>query len=49
MREHPMALQLRYLQTVQEIAAESNSTTVFLIPIDLFKPFFSLIEKKKSE
>ncbi len=49
MQEHPMALQLRYLQTVQEIAAESNSTTVFPIPIDLFKPFFSLIEKKKSE
>jgi len=41
MREHPMALQLRYLQTVQEIAAESNSTTVFPIPIDLFKPFLS--------
>jgi regulator of protease activity HflC (stomatin/prohibitin superfamily) len=40
-REHPMALQLRYLQTVQEIAAESNSTTVFPIPIDLFKPFLS--------
>ncbi len=41
MQEHPMALQLRYLQTVQEIAAESNSTTVFPIPIDLFKPFLS--------
>ena len=40
-RDHPMALQLRYLQTVQEIAAESNSTTVFPIPIDLFKPFLS--------
>jgi len=40
-QEHPMALQLRYLQTVQEIAAESNSTTVFPIPIDLFKPFLS--------
>ena len=49
MREHPMALQLRYLQTVQEISAESNSTTVFPIPIDLFKPFLSLVDKKKSE
>ena len=39
--EHPMALQLRYLQTVREISAESNSTTVFPIPIDLFKPFLS--------
>ena len=48
-REHPMALQLRYLQTLREISAESNSTTVFPIPIDLFKPFLSLAEKKKSE
>jgi len=49
MREHPMALQLRYLQTLREISAESNSTTVFPIPIDLFKPFLSLVEKKKPE
>lgn len=49
MREHPMALQLRYLQTLREISAENNSTTVFPIPIDLFKPFLSLAEKKKSE
>ena len=49
MRDHPMALQLRYLQTLREISAESNSTTVFPIPIDLFKPFLSLVEKKKPE
>ncbi|NTW83253.1 MAG: slipin family protein [Chlorobiaceae bacterium] len=36
----PVALQLRYLQTLKEIAAENNSTTVFPIPMDLFKPFF---------
>jgi regulator of protease activity HflC (stomatin/prohibitin superfamily) len=48
-REHPMALQLRYLQTVQEIAAENNSTTIFPIPIDLFTPFLSLFEKKPEE
>src|SRR6476660_7129374 len=35
----PTALQLRYLQTVTEIAAENNSTTIFPIPIELFKPF----------
>ncbi|HEY8257224.1 MAG TPA: slipin family protein [Gemmatimonadales bacterium] len=35
----PIALQLRYLQTVTEIAAENNSTTLFPIPIELFKPF----------
>ena len=48
-RDHPMALQLRYLQTLREISAESNSTTVFPIPIDLFKPFLSLVEKLRSE
>ncbi len=48
-RDHPMALQLRYLQTLREISAESNSTTVFPIPIDLFRPFLSLVEKLKTE
>jgi len=37
--EHPIALQLRYLQTLREVAAENNSTTLFPIPIDLFTPF----------
>jgi regulator of protease activity HflC (stomatin/prohibitin superfamily) len=36
----PTALQLRYLQTLSEIATEKNSTMLFPIPIDLFKPFF---------
>lgn len=36
----PAAIQLRYLQTLKDIAAENNSTTVFPIPMDLFKPFF---------
>jgi len=36
----PIALQLRYLQTLREVSAENNSTTLFPIPIDLFKPFF---------
>jgi regulator of protease activity HflC (stomatin/prohibitin superfamily) len=35
----PAALQLRYLQTLTEIAVEKNSTTVFPIPIDLIEPF----------
>jgi regulator of protease activity HflC (stomatin/prohibitin superfamily) len=35
----PTAIQLRYLQTLIEIAAEKNSTTIFPIPIDLLKPF----------
>jgi regulator of protease activity HflC (stomatin/prohibitin superfamily) len=36
---YPVAIQLRYLQTLTEVAAENNSTTLFPIPIDLFKPF----------
>ena len=36
---HPVALQLRFLQTVVEVAAENNSTTLFPIPVDLFAPF----------
>lgn len=41
---HPMALQMRYLQTLVEVAAENNSTTLFPIPIDLFKPFTDIAE-----
>ncbi len=39
MEEHPVALQLRYLQTLSEVATENNSTTLFPIPIDLITPF----------
>jgi regulator of protease activity HflC (stomatin/prohibitin superfamily) len=39
MAEHPMSLQMRYLQTLAEIAGDKNSTTIFPIPIDLIKPF----------
>jgi regulator of protease activity HflC (stomatin/prohibitin superfamily) len=35
----PAAIQLRYLQTLAEIATEKNSTTLFPIPIDLIEPF----------
>ncbi len=45
MSDQPMALQLRYLQTLVQIGAENNSTTLFPIPIDLFKPFVKLAEK----
>jgi regulator of protease activity HflC (stomatin/prohibitin superfamily) len=37
--KYPVAIQLRYLQTLTEVAAENNSTTLFPIPIDLFKIF----------
>jgi len=36
---HPQALQLRYLQTLVEVAAENNSTTIFPVPIDLLEAF----------
>ncbi len=44
----PYALQLRFLQTLIEVAAEKNSTTIFPVPIDLFKPFLELVEKSKK-
>jgi len=37
--QHPVALQLRYLQTLAEVATENNSTTLFPLPIDLLSPF----------
>ena len=37
--KHPEALQLRYLQTMREISSESNTTTLFPVPIDLLSPF----------
>lgn len=46
--KHPQALQLRYLQTLGEIAAENNSTIVFPLPIDLVEPFKQIIGKTKS-
>jgi len=43
--DHPMALTLRYLQTLTEVASDKNSTTIFPIPIDLIKPFLKLAER----
>jgi regulator of protease activity HflC (stomatin/prohibitin superfamily) len=47
--EHPMALQLRYLQTMREMSAEQNTTTIFPFPIDLFQPFLKIMDQKKKE
>ncbi|MBU2446296.1 MAG: slipin family protein [Bacteroidetes bacterium] len=48
--DEPIALQLRFLQTLTEVASEKNSTIIFPIPIDLFKPFIEKEgEKKKSK
>lgn len=46
MQKSPMALQLRYLQTLVEIGAENNTTTIFPIPIDILKVFSE--QNKKS-
>jgi len=46
MSQNPVSLQLRYLQTLVEVAAEKNSTTIFPIPIDILSPFLKAIEKK---
>jgi len=46
--KHPQALQLRYLQTLSEIATEQNSTIVFPLPINMLEAFESLIENKKK-
>jgi regulator of protease activity HflC (stomatin/prohibitin superfamily) len=47
-RDHPMALQLRYLQTMREISAEQNTTTIFPFPLELFKPFLAILDKEKK-
>ena len=47
--ENPISLQLRYLQTLTEISAEKNSTTIFPLPLDLVKPFLKLAESVKKE
>jgi regulator of protease activity HflC (stomatin/prohibitin superfamily) len=49
MSQQPAALQLRFLQTVSEIATENNSTTLFPIPIDLFGPLIKAISRPAAE
>jgi len=45
-QDTPIALQLRFLQTLREVATENNSTTLFPIPIDLFQPFLKYLGKE---
>ena len=44
----PASLQLRFLQTASEIAAENNSTTLFPLPMDLFGPLRKMFEERKA-
>jgi regulator of protease activity HflC (stomatin/prohibitin superfamily) len=45
---HPVAIQLRFLQTLVEIGSEHNSTTIFPVPIDLFQPFIEAARRSGS-
>ncbi|OGW49574.1 MAG: hypothetical protein A2Z50_08035 [Nitrospirae bacterium RBG_19FT_COMBO_42_15] len=45
MSQNPIAIQLRYLQTLTEIATEKNSTILFPLPMDLIKPFLEGAKK----
>jgi regulator of protease activity HflC (stomatin/prohibitin superfamily) len=47
--QHPMALQLRFLQTLTEVASENNSTTIFPLPIDLLRPFLQGDKKEPDK
>lgn len=49
MNKEPITIQLRFLQTLREVAAENNSTTIFPVPIDLFKPFVKILENKAEQ
>jgi regulator of protease activity HflC (stomatin/prohibitin superfamily) len=44
--EHPVALQLRYLQTLLEVGGAGTSTIIFPAPIDIIRPFLENAEKK---
>ncbi|MGH2980007.1 MAG: slipin family protein [Solirubrobacterales bacterium] len=46
---HPVAIQLRFLQTLIEVGAEHNSTTIFPVPIDLFTPFIEAARKQHED
>jgi regulator of protease activity HflC (stomatin/prohibitin superfamily) len=46
--EQPIALQLRFLQTLSEVATEHNSTTLFPVPIDLFTPYIKGFAQQAS-
>ena len=41
-KDHPMAMQMRFLQTLVEVGSENNSTIVFPLPLDLVKPFMQV-------
>ncbi len=48
LEEHPMAMQMRFLQTLVEVGAENNSTLVFPLPLDLVRPLITPRMHKKG-
>jgi regulator of protease activity HflC (stomatin/prohibitin superfamily) len=49
MSTQPMALSLRFLQTVTEISSDSKSTIIFPIPLDLVRPFMKALDAKSED
>eukprot|EP00092_Neocalanus_flemingeri_P028041 GFUD01030444.1.p1 GENE.GFUD01030444.1~~GFUD01030444.1.p1 ORF type:complete len:170 (+),score=42.59 GFUD01030444.1:171-680(+) len=48
-KDSPAALQLRYLQTLNSISAENNSTIIFPVPIDIISNFMQFTQNKNQE
>jgi len=48
MAREPISIQLRYLQTLAEIATENNSTTIFPVPIDILRPLMEVMKPPKT-
>lgn len=46
--KNPVTVQLRFLQTLTEVASEKNSTMIFPVPIDIVKPLISALERKQE-
>jgi regulator of protease activity HflC (stomatin/prohibitin superfamily) len=46
---HPIALQLRYLQTLLEIGGANSSTIIFPAPVDLIRPFLERSDREKAD
>jgi hypothetical protein len=47
--EQPIALQLRFLQTMKEISSEHNTTPFLPVPLDLFEPFLKRPKSPSGE
>jgi regulator of protease activity HflC (stomatin/prohibitin superfamily) len=48
LQKYPVAIQLRFLQTLTEISSDKNSTIIFPVPIDLLTPFIDKLKKDKA-